>query len=399
MALRFQVVGGCGPRLRVDNLMFTGRVSVEVKRLQRRHFHLTAFLYFWALVFDMKPNKRLIAFLLFSVLLISFGYYSYQICYTPNVLVGKGDRLLSVKEGETFKDIQRKLHEGDYVQDLISFSFLAKITGYANELKPGRYILKANMTNLQALRVLKSGKQEPVKITFNNVRLISDLSEKITHNLGMSPQEFEAAVIEFAMHNAYGFNKDNVMTMFIPNTYEVYYNVSPEALVKRMHEEYELFWTAERKAKAKEVGLTEIEVSILASVVQAETIKSAEAPVIAGLYLNRLRKGIALQADPTLVFAVGDFSLKRVLNEHKAIDSPYNTYLYPGLPPGPINMPSIRSIDAVLNYTKSNYYYMCAKEDFSGNHNFTNSYQEHMQNAARYQRALTIEQQKAKQQK
>jgi len=186
------------------------------------------------------------------------------------------------------------------------------------------------------------------------------------------------------------------MTMFIPNTYEVYYNVSPEALVDRMHHEYELFWTADRKAKAKEVGLTEIEVSILASIVQAETIKNAEAPVIAGLYLNRLRKGIALQADPTLVFAVGDFSLKRVLNEHKEIDSPYNTYKYPGLPPGPVNMPSIRSIDAVLNYTKSNYYYMCAKEDFSGNHNFTNSYEEHMKNAARYQRALTIEQEKAK---
>jgi UPF0755 protein len=187
--------------------------------------------------------------------------------------------------------------------------------------------------------------------------------------------------------------------MFIPNTYEVYYNVAPEALVQRMHREYELFWTEERKAKAKEVGLTEIEVSILASIVQAETIKNAEAPIIAGLYLNRLRKGIALQADPTLVFAVGDFSLKRVLNEHKEIDSPYNTYKYPGLPPGPVNMPSIRSIDAVLNYTKSDYYYMCAKEDFSGNHNFTNDYDQHMRNAARYQHALTIEQEKAKRMK
>jgi UPF0755 protein len=344
----------------------------------------------------MKPNKRLIIFLLFSVLLISFGYYAYQICYTPNVLVGKSDRILTIKEGDTFKDIQDRIHEGDVVQDLISFSFLAKLTGYDEELKPGRYVLKANMTNLQALRVLRSGKQEPVRITFNNVRLLSDLSEKITHNLGMTPQEFEAAVVEFAMSNPYGFNKDNIMTMFIPNTYEVYYNVLPKALVERMHQEYENFWTAERKAKAKEVGLTEIEVSILASVVQAETIKSAEAPVIAGLYLNRLRKGIALQADPTLVFAVGDFSLKRVLNEHKAIDSPYNTYKYPGLPPGPINMPSIGSLDAVLNYTKSDYYYMCAKEDFSGNHNFTNSYEVHMKNAARYQRALSIEQEKGK---
>jgi UPF0755 protein len=344
----------------------------------------------------MKANARLIIFLVLSILLISFGYYTYQICNTPNVLVGKADRMITIQEGDTFKDIQRKMHENNIVQDLVSFSFLAKLTGYANEMKPGRYVLKKDMTNLEALRVLRAGKQEPVQITFNNVRLLSDLSEKITHNLGMTPQEFEAAVIKFAMSNAYGFNKDNVMTMFVPNTYEVYYNVSPEALVQRMHHEYESFWTADRKAKAREVGLTEIEVSILASIVQAETIKSAEAPVIAGLYLNRLRKGIALQADPTLVFAVGDFTLKRVLNEHKEIDSPYNTYKYAGLPPGPVNMPSIRSIDAVLNYTKSDYYYMCAKEDFSGNHNFTNSYDEHMKNAARYQRALTIEQEKAK---
>jgi len=342
----------------------------------------------------MKPNKRLIIFLVVAILGISFSYYAYQIVYTPNILVDHDDRLFIVKEGSTFKDIQKELHESRIVNDLISFSFLAKITGYADELKPGRYILRRNMTNLQALKILKSGKQEPVKVTFNNVRLIPELAERITKNLGMTPEEFEAALIKFAMNNSYGFNKDNVMTMFIPNTYEVYYNVTPEALVERMHSEYDKFWTEERKAKAKEVGLTPIEVSILASIVQAETINADEAPIIAGLYLNRLRKGIALQADPTLVFAVGDFTLKRVLNVHKEIDSPYNTYKYPGLPPGPINMPEIRSIQAVLNYTPSNYYYMCAKEDFSGNHNFTNSYEEHMRNAARYQKALTIEQQK-----
>jgi UPF0755 protein len=162
-----------------------------------------------------------------------------------------------------------------------------------------------------------------------------------------------------------------------------------------MYQEYDNFWTAERKAKAKEVGLTPIEVSILASIVQAESIKTIEAPVIAGLYLNRLKKDIPLQADPTLVFAAGDFTLKRVLNEHKEIDSPYNTYKYTGLPPGPVNMPEIRSIDAVLNYTKSDYIYMCAKEDFSGSHNFTSSYQQHMNNAIKYQRALSIEMAKA----
>ena len=346
----------------------------------------------------MKPSKRLILFLVFGILGISFTYYAYQIVYTPNILVDKDNRLFIVEDGDTFKDIQKKLHEGKYVNDLISFSFLARITGYDEQLKPGRYVLRTNMTNLQALKVLRSGKQEPVKVTFNNIRLPKELAERITRNLGMKPEEFEAALIKFSMSNSYGFTKESVIAMFIPNTYEVYYNVTPESLIEKMHDEYEIFWNAGRKEKASKMGLTPVEVSTLASIVQAETIKEDEAPIIAGLYLNRLKKGIALQADPTLKFAVGDFSLKRVLNVHKEIDSPYNTYMYPGLPPGPISMPEINSIDAVLNYTPSNYYYMCAKEDFSGRHNFTNSYEEHMRNAAKYQRALTIEQRKAAQQ-
>ena len=345
----------------------------------------------------MKPNKRLIIFLVLSILGISFTFYAYQIAYTPNILVDKENRVFLVKEGSSFKDVQREMHEGNFVQDLVSFSFVAKITGYDEQIKPGRYILKKNMTNLEALRVLRSGKQDPVRITFNNVRLIPELAEKITRNLDMTPEEFEVALIAFAMSNPYGFNKDNVIAMFIPNTYDAYYNTSPEALVKKMHGEYEKFWTPARKEKAKATGLTQIEVSILASIVQAETIRDDEAPIIAGLYLNRLKKGIALQADPTLKFAVGDFTLKRILNVHKEIDSPYNTYMHPGLPPGPINMPESYALEAVLNYTPSDYYYMCAKEDFSGNHNFTNSYSEHIRNAQRYQKALTIEQRKAAQ--
>lgn len=342
----------------------------------------------------MKFNKRLIFFLVISVLGISFTFYAYQLVYTPNILVDQEDRLLIIKEGDTFKDIQQEIHEGNYAQDLISFSFLAKLMKYDNQIKPGRYLLKRNMSNLRALQLLKSGAQEPVRITFNNVRLIPELAEKITRNLGMTPEEFEAALIQFSMSNTYGLNKDNVLVMFIPNTYEVYYNISPSALVKRMYQEYENFWNEDRERKAKKIGLTRTEISVLASIVQAETIRADEAPTIAGLYLNRLKQGIPLQADPTLVFAVGDFTLKRILNVHKEIDSPYNTYRYAGLPPGPINLPEISSLEAVLNYTPSDYIYMCAKEDFSGRHNFTSDYQEHMNNAIRYQKALTIEQRK-----
>jgi UPF0755 protein len=338
-----------------------------------------------------KGMRKLILFLLGSILLISFSFYAYQICYVPNILVGKEDRIIVIPEGATFETLQGILHEGGYVQDLISFSFLSKLMDYNEGVKPGRFTLRANMSNLQAIRFLRLGLQEPIKITFNNVRLVKDLSEKITRNLALKPAEFEAALIQFAMNNKYGFTKDNVLCMFIPNTYEVYYTSSAESLLEKMHEEYEKFWNEERLAKAKAMGLTPIQVSILASIVQAETVKADEAATIAGLYYNRIKQGIPLQADPTLVFAVGDFALKRVLNEHKTVDSPYNTYKNAGLPPGPINMPEIRSLDAVLDYLHSNYIYMCAKEDFSGRHNFTDSHDEHIRNAKRYQNALTIE--------
>jgi UPF0755 protein len=344
----------------------------------------------------MKPSKKLIFFLLCSVLLISFSYYAFQICYTPNILVDKKDREIIIERNADFKEVQRILHEGDIVQDLISFSFLSKLMDYNENVKSGRYILRTNMTNLQAIRLLRSGEQEPVKITFNNVRLVTELSEKITKNLFIKPEEFEAALVQFIATNSYGFNKDNILTMFIPNTYEVYYQATAKEVIERMYKEYTLFWTQERKAKAEKLGLTPIEVSILASIVQAESIQRDETPIIAGLYLNRLKKGMPLQADPTLVFAVGDFTLKRVLNEHKEIDSPYNTYLHTGLPPGPINMPEMRSLNGVLNYTESDYIYMCAKEDFSGRHNFTGSYKQHLVNAKKYQDALTIEIRKGK---
>jgi UPF0755 protein len=304
-----------------------------------------------------------------------------------------------VRKGYTFRHVQEDLGKGGFVNDMVSFSLVARLMDYDKEIQPGRFLLRRNMTNIQAIRVLKSGQQEAVKITFTNVRLISELAEKITKNTGVRPEEFDDAVDDFVENNKDGFTRENVISLFIPNTYEVYFNVLPEDLVERMNTEYKKFWTEERKAKAKKLGLTPIEVSTLASIVQAETVKKEEAPIIAGLYINRLRKDIPLQADPTLVFASGDFGLKRVLNQHKEIDSPYNTYKYAGLPPGPINMPQISTIDAVLNYQQHKYIYMCAREDFSGYHNFANTLNEHNKNARKYQTALTEEMRKAKSKK
>ncbi len=342
------------------------------------------------------PKVKLAVYLVCSVLLITFVYYGYQIVYTPNVLVDREDQMFIVRNGYTYRQVQEDLAKGRFVNDFVSFSFLARLMDYDKEIKPGRYLLERNMTNVAAIRVLRAGIQEPVNITFTHVRLLSELGDKITKNTGVSSGEFYEALDEFVATNNEGFTKETILCMFLPNTYEVYFNVSPEGLVERMRTEYKKFWNEKRLESAKKIELTPIEVSILASIVQAETVKQDEAPIIAGLYINRMKKDMALQADPTLVFAVGDFTLKRVLNEHKEVNSPYNTYTHTGLPPGPINMPRIAIIDAVLEYANHNYIYMCAREDFSGYHNFAGTLTEHSKNARKYQTALTIEQQKGR---
>jgi UPF0755 protein len=341
-------------------------------------------------------KKKLTFFLIASTLLITFVFYTYQIVYTPNVLVDRDDRTFIIRSGYSFRKLQEELGKGGFVNDMVSFSFLARLKDYDKHIMPGRYMLRRNMTNLQALAVLESGQKQAVKVTFTNVRLLEELGDKITKNIGVTPTEFDEALDDFIETNTEGFTKENVISMFLPNTYEVYYNVLPDELIERMHSEYSNFWNEERLSKAKMIGLTPLEVSTLASIVQAESVKKEEAGTIAGLYINRLKKNIPLQADPTLVFATRDFGAKRVLNTHKEIDSPYNTYRNAGLPPGPINMPQIYTLDAVLNYQKHSYIYMCAREDFSGYHNFATTLSEHNKNARRYQDALSLEIKKGK---
>lgn len=185
-----------------------------------------------------------------------------------------------------------------------------------------------------------------------------------------------------------GFDTNTIVAMFIPNTYEVYWDTSIDKLMNRMKNEYSTFWNESRKAKAKQVGLSPIEVSILASIVEEEATYSDEYPIVAGLYLNRLKRGQRLEADPTVKFALNDFSLRRILYKHLEVESPYNTYRNEGLPPGPIRVPSIKGIDATLSPQDHKYLFMCAKEDLSGRHNFATTHAEHVRNAARYQRAL-----------
>lgn len=337
----------------------------------------------------MKGKKVFVIFILvFSIMLSSFGLYFYQLIQTPNFLVDKFDAPFLIPPDATFKEVQNKLYKGGYVQDLVAFSFLAKLMDYDENVKAGRFLLKKDMSNLQALKLLRSGRQEPLNITFNNVRLKEELAEKITSNTSADKDKFYALLQDTALIKSYGFDEYTILSMFIPNTYEVYWTISEEELLDRMKTEYDRFWNDERTAKASALGMTKAEISTLASIVEAESKKIDEKPKIAGVYINRLEKGMALQADPTLVYAAGDFSIKRVLNVHKEIDSPYNTYKYAGLPPGPINIPPISAIDAVLDFQEHNYLYFCAKDDFSGYHSFAKDLNQHLNNARRYQRAL-----------
>lgn len=337
----------------------------------------------------MKKRKILVAaIIVFSVLLTSFGYYAYQIIKTPNILTGTQDRSLIIHPGETFAQLQHRLHKERYVNDMLSFALLAKLMDYHENIKPGHYLLTKDMTNLEALRLLRSGSQTPVNVTFNNLRVKEELASRLTKNLLADEKELLRLLNDSATVASYGFNTQNITGMFIPNTYEFFWTTTAPELMDRMHTEWENFWNEERRLKAEKLGLSPQEVSVVASIVQAETIKADEMPRVAGVYLNRLKKNMKLEADPTLVYAANDFSIRRVLNEHKEIDSPFNTYKYAGLPPGPINVPHIASLEAVLNAEDHRYIFFCAREDFSGYHSFAVTYQEHMRNANRYRRAL-----------
>ena len=337
-----------------------------------------------------KRKKLMLVFLIAgSVLGISLTFYFYQVFFSANTLVESDQPyLLKIPSNSVYKNVVDQLYEERVINDAVSFGFVAKILGYQEAVKPGLYQIDPKMSNLQLVRMLRSGQQTPVRVTFNTIRTKEDLAEKISANLEVSKEQFLELLQDSVYIRKYGFEEETIMSLFIPNTYEFWWDTSAEELFERMHKEYQIFWTDARKQKAQDLGLSQQEVSTLASIVQAESQKSDERPKIAGVYLNRLRIGMPLQADPTLVFAAGDFSIKRLTAKQMAIDSPYNTYKYAGLPPGPINLPDINSLDAVLNFEKHSYLYFCAKEDFSGYHSFAVGYDEHLNNARRYQRAL-----------
>lgn len=335
--------------------------------------------------------RRFIGLLvIIGVIFITLLSYLYYIWYAANTLnAPEGEKVeLYIPSGISIQEFYTLIYDSDIIlnqDDFDLFTIIKKI----KSVKSGRYLLQSPMTCNQVVNTFKAGLQTPIKVPITPSRLPADLAQKLANKLELDSLSIVSALNSDSIASIYGFSTADLYTMFIPDTYELYWNTSIEKLFDRMKREYNSFWDDNRKQKAAAIDLDQREVVVLASIVYAEQSQySDERPIIAGLYLNRLEKGMLLQSDPTLIFGLGDFSRKRVLNVDKEVDSPYNTYKFAGLPPGPIYSPDKSSIDAVLNADDNNYLYMCAKSDFSGYHAFATTLKQHNRNARKYQLAL-----------
>lgn len=341
-----------------------------------------------------KRRKRIrwgIFFFILLMMAIGAGasYYFYKIVYTPNVWTANGEEVsIYIATGSNMDSVKLILYEKGLIIHRGNFEWWAQKKKYPEFIKPGHYVLKNGMNNNELINMLRSGNQVPVKVIFNNMRDIYQLAGRIGSQLEADSVSIVRLLEDTAFLSGMGYNEATIPALFIPNTYEFFWNTNAEKFIDRMKKEHDKFWSDTRKEKAAKMDLTEIEVSTLASIVDKESNKNSEKPIIAGVYINRLKAGWRLQADPTLIFAMNDPGIKRVLNVYLNFDSPYNTYLYGGLPPGPICIPSVSSIDAVLNYMDHDYLFFCAKDDLSGYHVFAKTNSQHVRNAKKYQEAL-----------
>lgn len=327
-------------------------------------------------------------FLMIIASLIS-AYYLYQFVYSSNVWTPDGDEIsIYISSNSDYEEVKQTLYSHGVILNRTSFEWLSKRKKYPELVKPGHYRIKEGMSNDELINMLRLGEQVPVKIIFNNIRTKEQFAKRIGEQLEADSASFMALLNDSVYMEKFGLGTETALTLFLPNTYEFYWNTDARQFLDRMNREYVTFWEGERDRKAEELGMNRQEVVILASIVEKETNKNDEKATISGVYVNRLNRNWRLQADPTLVYASGDFGLTRVLNEHKKIDSPYNTYMYTGLPPGPICIPSIASINAVLNTETHDFLFFCAKDDLLGYHVFASSITQHNRNARRYRRAI-----------
>lgn len=307
----------------------------------------------------------------------------------------KDTQYVYIDNDDTIDSVYNKLSEVATTNAMAGFRTLTRHSKYAAHIRTGRYAIRPGEGAFMVFRHMKNGLQSPVNLVVPSVRTMDRLAAELSKRLMVDSTDIYKALKDEGTCQKYGYDTTTIAAMFIPNTYDIYWNVSVDKLLERMKKECDKFWNHERTEKARGMNLTPVEVSTLASIIDEETANNSEKPMVAGMYYNRLMlrnteypDGMPLQADPTIKFAWKRFDLKRIYNNLLTINSPYNTYKNPGLPPGPIRIPSIAGIDAVLNHVHHNYIYMCAKEDFSGTHNFARTYEEHLQNARRYSQAL-----------
>jgi len=334
-------------------------------------------------------RKNLIYLFLFIILTgivcIALGY---SILFGPNIKTVGKKVVLFIPERSTYVQAIDTVKAHFDISDPRLFEWLAEKKNYPANVKPGRYLIENDISYNGLINLLRSGRQTAVRVTFNNIRYLHELAARI----GSQIEADSAQIMDFfsdpGNYSKDGFSKETIISVFIPDTYEFYWNTDAGELYSRMLKEYNRFWNKERLKKAKALNLTQTEVSILASIIDDEVVKADEKPRIAGVYVNRLKRGIPLQACPTIKFAMKDFTITRVLNQHLKYESPYNTYRHRGFPPGPIGCPTIEGIDAVLNTEKHDYLYFAAKADFSGYHNFSRTLTEHNRYANEYQREL-----------
>lgn len=330
--------------------------------------------------------KRKIIFSIVGFLTLLFFALVYLKFFISVTNFKKEEVYVQIPTGSNYTNVEKLL--SPYIKSKTNFEYIAKIRSYKQNVKPGRFLIKKGMNAYQIITALRLN--IPVKLSFNNQERLENLCERLSTQIEPNKTELYNALFDSVFIVKNGFTKDNVLAMFLPNTYEVYWNISPEKFRIKMLKEYQLFWTKERLLKARSLNLTPIQIITLASIVHKESVRKSERPTIAGVYLNRLKKGILLQADPTVIYAIklseNNFNkvIKRVLNKDLVLQSPYNTYQNQGLPPGPIAMPDIDAIDAVLNAKTHNYIYFCASVEKFGYHVFAVTLSEHLQNAKKY---------------
>ena len=310
-------------------------------------------------------------------------------CASPYLLTGApAEGLIKMRKGSTIESIRDSIQAHVEVNYGERVATMLSLMGADVESREGAFRITQGMSPFTAARYIKNGAQSGVRFTFNNVRTLDEWTQRWGETFMAGTDAMRQALTDSALCAKYGKTPQTIACLLMPDTYEFYWNITPEKMLDRMHDYYDEFWTSERKAKAQRLGLTPDEVATVASIVEEETVKADERGKVARLYLNRYQQGMRLQADPTVKFAIGDFSIKRITVAMTQLQSPYNTYRVNGLPPGPIRLPEKSTIDAVLNAPEHDYLYMCARPDFSGYHDFTRDYASHLDNAHRYQAAL-----------